>query len=379
MTSENSDRLQSNTIDWLRFPLAIAVVFIHMGPVADMQGVDYFHLSGTDIYTVVGAFISHVLANVAVPCFFMCSGFLFFYKVREWNRNIYRNKIKSRLKTLVVPFLLWNVIAVCAVAAIQVIKPEGDILRFFNELHDKGLWRIFWNYSEWGSTETNIFGWADPRYGPYSIPLWFLRDLIIAVFLSPLVYYFVKYTRIYGVVLLGILYYTRAVPVVAEYNINMLITALFFFSLGGYFGIYGKNMVVSLRKGQLYWFLVAVVCLILSTFYDGSDMKKYFHPAYVISGVITTVNITSFFMERGKLKVYKTLSGASFFVYVTHGILVLAVARKLINFILPSDNMIVLPVKFLITPFLCAFLCVGIYLLMKRFVPKLLSVLTGNR
>jgi peptidoglycan/LPS O-acetylase OafA/YrhL len=128
MTDENSGRLQSNTIDWLRFPLAIAVVFIHINPVVDMQGVDYFHFSGMDIYTVAGALISRVLAHVAVPCFFMFSGFLFFYKVRGWNRNIYRNKIKSRLKTLVLPFLLWNVITVCVGAALQLIKPEGDIL-----------------------------------------------------------------------------------------------------------------------------------------------------------------------------------------------------------------------------------------------------------
>jgi surface polysaccharide O-acyltransferase-like enzyme len=373
------EKLLINTIDWLRFPLAIAVVFIHMNPVADMQEVDYFHLSGTDIYTVAAAFISQVLAHVAVPCFFMFSGFLFFYKVREWNRNIYRNKIKSRLKTLVVPFLLWNVIAVCAGAAMHVISSEGNISEYFNELYDKGLWRIFWNYKERGSTNTNIFGWVIPHYYPYSVPLWFLRDLIITVILSPLVYYFVKYTGMYGVVLLGILYYTQAGPVVAEYNTNMLITALFFFSLGGYFGIYGKNMVVSLRKGQLYWFLAAAVFMILSTYYDGSDMKKFFLPAYVISGIITMVNITSFFMERGKLKVCKTLSEASFFVYVTHNLSVLFIAKKLINFIFPSDNMIVLPVKFLATPFLCAFLCVGIYLLMKRFVPNILSVLTGRR
>jgi hypothetical protein len=255
----------------------------------------------------------------------------------------------------------------------------NHILGYIHELYDRGLWRIFWNCTEWGSTDTNIFGWANPCYGPYLLPLWFLRDLIIAVFLSPLVYYFVKYARMYGVVLLGILYYAQAGIAVAGYNINQLITALFFFSIGGYFSIYGKNMVISLRKGQLYWFLAAVVFLILSTFYDDSDMKKYFFPAYVISGVITTVNITSFLMERGKLKVYNTLSRASFFVYATHTIWVLSVARKLINFILPPDNMIILLIKFLVTPFLCAFLCVGIYLLMKRFVPKLLSILTGNR
>jgi hypothetical protein len=40
-SNENAEKeLQSKTIDWLRFPLAIAVVFIHLNLVVDMQGID---------------------------------------------------------------------------------------------------------------------------------------------------------------------------------------------------------------------------------------------------------------------------------------------------------------------------------------------------
>jgi surface polysaccharide O-acyltransferase-like enzyme len=381
MTSENANELQSKTIDWLRFPLIIMIVAIHMPspPLVDIQQVDYFNLSGTDICNIVITLILYILTYIAVPCFFMFSGFLFFYKVKEWNKNSYQSKIRSRLKTLVLPYLVWNLIAIGVGMAGQFINWEGNIWVYLDELCDKGLWRIFWNYREWGTTNTNIFGWVLPYYGPFLLPLWFLRDLIITVFLSPLVYYLVKHTKMYGIVLLGILYYTEIGIVVAEYNINQLITALFFFSLGSYFSIYGKNMVISLRKGQLYWFLATIICLVLSTYYHGDEMKKYFLPVYVISGVITAVNITSFLMERGKLKIYKTLSKASFFVYAVHTILVLEITNRLVGFIFSSDNTIILLIKFLIAPVLCAFICVGLYLLMNRFAPKLLRVLTGNR
>jgi peptidoglycan/LPS O-acetylase OafA/YrhL len=153
-------------------------------------------------------------------------------------------------------------------------------------LIDNGLWKIFWNYSEWGSTGTNILGWIIPNYGPYLLPLWFLRDLIIMVFLSPLVYYFVKYTKHYGIVLLGILYYTKIGFIIPGYSTGLFLTACFFFALGAYFSIHGKNMVISLRKGQLYWLLLAIISMVLSTYYDGCEIKKFFLPLYVLSGVV---------------------------------------------------------------------------------------------
>jgi surface polysaccharide O-acyltransferase-like enzyme len=374
-----TNELQSKTINWLRFPLVIAVVFIHMNPVVDMQQVCYSSLSGMDIYSIVGALVSHVLTGIAVPCFFMFSGFFFFYKTEKWNRSVYLKKLKSRFTTLVVPYLLWNLIPIFISATAKTIKMDGSIWIYFNGLYDKGLWRIFWNYCEWGSTDTNILGWLMPCYGPYLLPLWFLRDLIIMVFLTPLIYYFVKHTKLYGIILLGILYYTKIGFIISGFSTSLFLNALFFFSFGTYFSIHGKNIILSLRKGQLFWGLLAIVSMILSTYADGGELKKYFLPLYVLSGVITAVNITSFFMERNKLKVSDTLSKASFFVYVTHRILVLSLTRELFNKIFYPESAIALLIRYITVPFICVCICLGIYYLMKRFTPKTLSLLTGNR
>ncbi|MDR1895717.1 MAG: acyltransferase [Prevotellaceae bacterium] len=378
MTNKLQNELQSKTIDWLRFPLAIAVVFIHMNIVVDMQGIDYSSLSGHDIYTVSVALVSHVLANIAVPCFFMFSGFLFFYKT-EWNKKVYLNKIKSRTKTLIIPYVLWNIIAVFIFATLKLIKMDGSIAIYLKDLYDNGLCRIFWNYSVWGEHETNMLGWLIPHYGPYLVPLWFLRDLIIMVFLSPLVYWFVKYTKYVGIILLGILYYTKIGFIIPGFSTSLFLTAAFFFCLGAYFSVHEKNMVVSLRKGKLFWLLLAIVTLVLSTYYDGSEMKKYFSPLYVLSGVITAVNISSFFIERKKIKVSDTLSKASFFIYATHGILILSWTGRLFDKIFQSESVIILLIRYICVPLICVGICLSIYCLMKRFTPKILSLLTGNR
>ncbi|MGP1992291.1 hypothetical protein D9V96_010415 [Zobellia laminariae] len=38
----NNDKLLSLIIKWLRLPLIIAVIFIHMNPNVDIENVDYF-------------------------------------------------------------------------------------------------------------------------------------------------------------------------------------------------------------------------------------------------------------------------------------------------------------------------------------------------
>jgi surface polysaccharide O-acyltransferase-like enzyme len=187
-----TNELQSKTIDWLRFPLAVAVVFIHSGAssFAYMQRIDFSSLSGMEIYRLIGSWGAIVLPGIAVPCFFMFSGFLFFLKIKTWNKSVYTNKIKSRFKTLIIPYLLWNLITVFVNMVQSFIKMDGSIWIFLNDLYDKGLGRIFWDFGDLGGT--NLLGWVVPGDCPYLVSMWFLKNLIIITLLSPLVYYFIK-------------------------------------------------------------------------------------------------------------------------------------------------------------------------------------------
>jgi uncharacterized membrane protein len=156
-------------------------------------------------------------------------------------------------------------------------------------------------------------------------------------------------------------------------------TAMFFFSFGAWFSINGKYPIVVLRTGRFYWMLSAIVFLLFSTYFDGNETKDYVYPFFVLSGVITTVNVTAFFIERGTLKVVSTLSKASFFVYATHGILILNLTGRLFDKVFPSEHVAVLLTRYFCVPTVCAFVCLGVYCLMRRATPKLLNLLTGNR
>lgn len=107
-----NDELLSKTISWLRFPLIVGVVFIHFNFIADeeitIRGVEYT-INSPQWLTYFITFCSSVLPRISVPLFFFMSGFLFFYRT-EFNAESYKKKLKSRSRSLLIPYILWNTI-----------------------------------------------------------------------------------------------------------------------------------------------------------------------------------------------------------------------------------------------------------------------------
>ena len=149
-------KLQSAVIDWLRLPLAVAVVFIHSfgtpGHV-DMVRLHECPLSWQSIYDFIRITGSNVVTHCAVPAFFMFSGFLFFYKVKEWNLFVYKKKLRKRFWSLFVPYILW--ICICVLHT-EMFKLGGVLLKgkpligMWNYLVDSGGINMLWDSKLWG-------------------------------------------------------------------------------------------------------------------------------------------------------------------------------------------------------------------------------------
>ena len=70
----------SEIIKDIRFPLTFIVVMQHcMGSV--YYDFEWTNLSGSDIYNIIKILLSGSFAAIAVPAFFLISGFLFFNKI----------------------------------------------------------------------------------------------------------------------------------------------------------------------------------------------------------------------------------------------------------------------------------------------------------
>lgn len=362
MTKEES---QSKTIDWLRFPLIAAVVLAHT--IDDrielkeyVSQIDYLHLSGMDIYQFIRILTGDVFPRIIIPCFFIFSGYLFFFKNKTWNKNIYLGKLKSRIATLLVPYLLWNMIPVALAFLFSYLKFEGSMMEV-NGLKEKGILSIFWNFSSDAAT-----------FYPFNLPLWYVRDLIIAAVLSPLIYYFVKYTKLYGIILLGIIYLTG---IASPYFHSVM----FFYPLGAFFGIHGKNMVVELRKGEWIWYGLALITMVISLYFEGSGQYDRVILLYEVAGCVAVFNIASRLIEKGRVSIQPFLLKASFFVYVAHDVYLSGISTKIVNIVLASNNAFILIVKYFVEAGICISLCLGLYWIASKTTPRLLGVLTGSR
>ena len=266
----DSVKLLSATIDLLRFPLAIMVIFIHMNPeVSNLFDADFSLISGHGIYNVTGVLLSHVLTHIAVPTFYLISGFLFFINFQKWSWEGYKKKLSSRIKTLLVPYLLWNAIpfllAVLAMLAAVSIKgkPIEGVETFIVEKN----WHIFYDCNEWGTTRINWLGENLRMTGPYDLPLWFLRDLIVVTMMTPIIYYAIKKSGLFIISILFVAYISRIWTLLPGFHI----TAFFYFSTGAYFALNKINVIQFVDKYKLLFIPICIILLVATTIYDGNN------------------------------------------------------------------------------------------------------------
>ena len=98
----------SKAINLLRFPLACLIVIKHYYT-PDISA-DIF---GGEVYNFIGVFVTNVFTAVPVPLFMMISGYLYFNKCNlseGFGREVYINKTRSRIKSLLIPYLIWNLL-----------------------------------------------------------------------------------------------------------------------------------------------------------------------------------------------------------------------------------------------------------------------------
>lgn len=333
-----------------------------------------------DIYNLIRICFSHVVTHVAVPTFFLISGFLFFLKVQKWNREIYFRKIKSRFHTLFIPYILWNAIAILLIVGLKVGafivkgKPLSNILAFFQE---NGWWQMFWDSNVWAKDRLNWLGWATPMTGPINLPLWFLRDLIVVALVTPIIYWLLKRFRFYVLYLLALAYISGIWPSIPGFTV----TSVFFFSVGAYWSIYAKNLVFECKRVEVLSYVVAAVLLIITIRFDGRNTHagSLVYPFFVIFGVCATINVAARLVETKKVKVNPLLAKSSFFIYATHTLMILGICRALVHKIIYWDTPLALGCCYFIVPLLAVIICLCLYVFMRRFFPGILNVLTGSR
>lgn len=270
-------------------------------------------------------FLAGCLATIAVPTFFVISGFLLYNTVERFNFETYRNKIKRRFHSLIVPYVTWNVIAL-------LILLTGSLAAG----SDSGFAKIDWT-EKVGSVLL-------PLGNPPDFPLWFIRDLIYLVMLSPVIYWIINRIGVIFLLIMGVLFVTDVCS-----NQILPFKDIFFFSLGAYFGIKKKGDFVE--RLEKHWLLIIVVYMALCisdlsfSHYELGERSFRIERIGTLYNVELIVGTAMAFAVAAKIvnnsNIYLKLSewaSLSFTIYATHGLYINILKKMMFKMVYRGDD-----------------------------------------
>ncbi|WP_156462500.1 acyltransferase [Rhizobium sp. Leaf262] len=164
------DQNLSSRINLMRIILISGIVFVHVPHNPETSP----FLGVYGFFDWIRVFLGDALFRIGVPCLSAISGYLLFRKGMQ--AFDYSATVKSKAKTVLLPFLLWNGALFLAVLLIQ----RFDVgVGYFPDL--------------WNATPREMISHgAAVEELPVNVPLYFLRDLFVCILLSPLLAFLVR-------------------------------------------------------------------------------------------------------------------------------------------------------------------------------------------
>lgn len=358
-----------SVLDWLRFPLAVAVVFIHSygNPPLCASCVASDPCAQDSIFALFRVLFSRALPSFAVPLFFLISGCLFFYQMDDWSWKVYGNKLRRRVRRLLLPYILWIALYALHLSPTTVggvlagAKPLSALwLRF----HAMGGWHIFWDSHLFGHTSSLLLSDVYST-GPLLAPLWFVRDLMVLVLFAPLFYQLVKRFRWLPLAVVAVCHLANVWIPVSGFSASSTL----WFLLGATFGICGKDIVsVGLRwrkwGGVVAFVLLVPLVWLQATKVGCSDFpKRLLITAYGLAAITAVVGFVEQGLRKDRLHPRPFLSKSSFFVYASHIFLLTSVMRQ-ISHIGATFPLQIL--AYLLTPLATVVACLALYFILDR-------------
>lgn len=367
--------LRSQTLDLLRFPLAVVVLMIHIfsSEGLEVRGQEML-FTDHPVFMEVNRWIDAFLRGQSVPIYYFISGFVFFLGV-EMTRETYLRKFKNRVKSLVIPYFVWNVLALVLMLAISV----NPFFKDYTAGHSfsfswSSLLSGFWAYD---GDLTNVVMEPGGDIYPMDVPLWFVRDLIVVVLCTPLLHKLLKRFGRYFVCLLGMVWFV--VPYLHLRTLGFE-SAFFFFSWGAYMSINRKDMLQVF--GQYFkvsvclYVLLGVLHVVAGHYWP--EAQGSIKQLNILVGLLFAYNFAAWLLKRGLCKVNSFLASVSFFVYVAHALVVSRVLKLLFITFSPASDWALLLV-YTLAVVLTVGLLLGTFYLMRCYTPGLLKVVAGRK
>lgn len=353
-----NDVLQSKVINLLRFPMIVGIVLLHSF-LEGIQGLD-IPKTGIPIYHNFSFFISRIVVSVAVPLFFFISGYLFFYHVSSFSFSLYKKKLRTRIHTLLIPYLFWNVFILIghwAIDLLSTVELTSGTYKLVRDYTLEDYIRSFWSIN---------------RSMPINGVLWFIRNLMIMVVCSPLVYFVLRYLRWPILVIIGGIWMTGF-----TWDIPQM-SAVFFFTLGSWFSINGRNFVNDFKPILPYGVFLYLLFAIGVLGARETSGFIYVSNAGILLGIVVTIALTAYFIEKKQWHTSAFLTGSCFLVYAFHQLPLNMFVRILFRLIRPIYDWQFLFI-YIVSPLIIIAFDLFLYALLKRWFPGFTAAITGGR
>ena len=369
----NTIKAKNAKIANIQFLLSVMVVFIHATTIfVNLPDNSLQYIYGRNFSTFIQIFIGDGICRIAVPCFFVISGYLF-YSTFSGTWQEYTYKLKRRIYSLIIPYLIWSSLV---------------FIVFFAAQHIPSLSAYFTTRNE--NTISLRVIWENVIVGSYNSPLWYVRYLIVFSVLSVVFYRIVKNVPI----LLCIITFYGWVVGFKNFNIGTRMDALFFYSVGAIIGVH-KNIIVQnilskYNKAKKQYFacistILWLVVLFLRTLYycnqdphmmlDGNYDMYVIYTGYIaiILGLISLWNIYGLLNNS---KIWK-ISEYSFLIFVMHHPIVNTLKKLLMK--LMGVNLLSSLLTFFISAALTIALVIAFGYILKKYATPFWKIASGRR
>lgn len=348
------DKKESSALNITRFIMSVGIVFLHAYTTVQA----YPFLKDLPIYQQVARVLSLQFGEVGVPTFFIISGYLFFCGYQQtW--SCYKYKLEKRIYSLLIPYLFWNALMIGIYYAAECIPSIRDLFSDGKKL-----------VSDFGFTDFLRAFWARQNGGPILDQLWFVRNLILLSVGSPIVYLFVRYAKLTGVIALGLLWIFGTGMAYPQ-------SSLFYFSLGAWFSIHGKSLTGSIHKISKPLFMLFPFILVADALLDGTSIGFYLHRTQTFAGVLFIIALIPVLLEKGKIRDIAFLSSSSFFLFVAHDPLLRFMRKFSLSLVDHSSEFQVISIYF-ITIAINIAIVYAAYWILQKYAPGFLKWTTGR-
>lgn len=350
MKKDDSFSRLSSSIECMRFPLMLSIIFIHAYIAVPLYGHQTY-------YTIIYPFALW-FGETGVPGFFFISGLWFFYSKKK-----YSLKIKDRFHTLLIPYIVWNSILLFIFIIAFIFGYHREILlgKGIADYELIDYIRAYWDRGDFDGG----------NFKPIYPPMWYLRNLMLLCLLSPLIKAIIQKTGLSLPIITGTIW-------CFTYNEGLIFESISAFSLGAYFPIKKVNLVDVLNKykhiATIIFFTLAMGDYITHRFYPFSYCLQV-HRLAVFANILYMPVIGSFLL---KYHLYnKSLSQMTFFIYCIHLPFVTIIRKPILGHPEFSDHTHIF--LYFISVLFITLICISIFKLLEKCFPSIMNIITGNR